>query len=73
MSVIVVSEGYYAIDGKRNVPCLIYATTNQHIRMYYDIRIDRIGISSLLENMKQHSDAPDLLKFFNCQGSTPFM
>ena len=74
--VAVYAVGYYAIDGKTNVPCLIYATSENFIKIYYDIRIDTIGLGSLVApppTTTTTGDAADdelqgLLKLFNAQG-----
>ena len=75
--VVVYAVGYYAIDGKTNVPCLIYATSENFIKIYYDIRIDTIGLGSLVAppptTTTTTGDAADdelqgLLKLFNAQG-----
>jgi hypothetical protein len=46
--------GMYTVDQSRgNVPCLFYATFNNKIFVYNNVRLTQIGTSSLLETIQQ--------------------
>ena len=54
------------MEGRKNVPCLIYATFHDQIKLYYNIRIPHIGMTSLLDSMKAQPETQQLLAYFNC-------
>ena len=60
--------GQFAADCRNNVPCLVYATFNNKIKVFNDIKMADIGNTTLLEKMKEHNGLSQLLDHLNCDG-----
>ena len=60
-------SGYYAVNTTDNVPCFVYATFNNRIYIYYNIRLPRVESTNSIEVMDKCEETHELLKRLNIQ------
>lgn len=59
------TAGYYAVDGKDNSPCFVYATFNNRIYIYYNISLPQVESTNLIEVMDKFEETHELLAKLN--------
>ena len=62
---VILLTGYYAVDGKDNLPCFVYATFNNKIYIYYNICLPRVESTNLIEVMDKFEETHELLAKLN--------
>lgn len=55
------TAGYYAVNTTDNVPCFVYATFNNHIYIYYNIRLPLFEPTNMIEVMNKKKETQKLL------------
>ncbi|XP_045175443.2 KICSTOR complex protein ITFG2-like [Mercenaria mercenaria] len=61
------TAGYYAVNTTDNVPCFVYATFNNRIYIYYNIRLPRVESTNSIEVMDKREETHELLSKLNIQ------
>ncbi|KAL3842428.1 hypothetical protein ACJMK2_020446 [Sinanodonta woodiana] len=69
-SVAAFKAGHYAVAGNDNVPCFLYATFNNKIYIYYNIRLPQMASTNLLEVMDKEERTHELLSRLNIKAPT---
>ncbi|CAE1251378.1 ITFG2 [Acanthosepion pharaonis] len=57
--------GFYAINPQKNVPCFVYATFNNRIYIYHNIRLPQVAATNLIEVMSKLPQTKEILQKLN--------
>merc|ERR1711976_696837 len=61
--------GNYGIERDKNVPCLIDATFNNRLFVYYDIQMRQIGTTNMMRCLEGDEEVQALMSVLNCDAS----